>query len=270
MTDTVNRSEERFSTPEGQILPVTFLPVNSQVPGTGEVVDISRSGAKMNVSAPLRTDQRITIRLSASDADVDEQFEARICWIRLSRGYRWLAGMSFDKTLDTDMLERLATAGYIEQRTSPRTDVLIPATARQETLVGDIDVRITNLSQTGFRVVSVEAMEPGERVLVESEEDDRGVSISAHVRWSNEAEKFSAGCEFVDPDSFKLLKHHMPEETPESPAVRRSRLPGLLGAATLVAVVVGGIAVDYFGMTRLATEAEQMWKSCLASVCSVL
>ena len=211
MTEATNRVEKRFSICKGQTLSAWFLAAGSGEPGTAEVVDISPSGARMTIPAPVKTDQRITLQLSVADAGVDVQIEAVVCWVRLGREYRWLSGILFTESLDVGLLEKLASAGYIEQRSAPRTDILVSAQARRETFVEDLHVEITNLSETGFRFSSPQVMTPGDRVLVDAESEGREVAIPAYVRWSGASEDdcFSAGCEFVDTSSFQYLKQHI-------------------------------------------------------------
>ncbi len=137
------------------------------------------------VSLPFKTDDVLTVRLSIQDAEVELQRVGRVCWVRLARDYRWFAGVRFDEAISLEQLKKMAVAGYIEQRSSPRTDVQIPGTARRETLTDDMPVAITNLSATGFLLSSPEQMEPGERVLVGTESIDGDVEFPAHVRWSD-------------------------------------------------------------------------------------
>lgn len=266
MTQTINRSEIRFSTCAGQTLPASVQSLSGQLPCNAEIIDISPSGAKFVVSAPLRCDDQMTVSMSVADAGVDVQIVGRICWIRLARDYRWLVGALFDEPLELEELEKLASAGYIEQRSAPRTDVLIPGKARRETLAQDMDVAITNLSATGFRLASPQQMEPGERVLVGTDLSEGEVAFPAHVRWSGQLrDEYSVGCEFVDQDAFQHLKHHLPEQQPESEPQQapRRRFACALGAAVAIGIATWLYRAE---LPQLADQANVVWQSAQPSL----
>jgi hypothetical protein len=270
MTQTVNRSEIRFSPSAGQTLPVSVLKDDSQTPISAEVMDISPSGAKLVVSLPLKTDDIVTVQLSFLDTGVELQCPGRIRWVRLARDFRWLAGVMFDEAISVEQLKKLAGVGYIEQRGAPRTDVQIPSTARRETLIDDIRVAITNLSATGFRLSSPEHMEPGERVLVGTESADGDVEFPAHVRWSGpQQDRFAVGCEFINKDSFRYLSHHLPEEVSDS--WTKPLLPGrcswVLGAALTIALAAWQCRAE---LPHVADHAERAWQTCSSTVQSLI
>jgi hypothetical protein len=270
MTEAVNRSEIRFSPCAGQSLPASVLHDESQSPIHAEVVDISPSGAKMVVSLPLKTDDHVTVQFSFEDAGVELQRTGRICWVRLARDFRWLAGVVFEEAIGVEQLKKLASAGYIEQRSAPRTDVQIPGTARRETLIDNIRVAITNLSATGFRLSSPKQMEPGERVLVGTESTDGDVEFPAHVRWSGPREdRFAVGCEFINRDSFRHLSHHIPEDVPNSctEALLPGRCSWVLGAVLTFAVAAWQCRVE---LPQVVDHAERAWQTCSSTVQSLI
>jgi len=265
MTQIVNRSESRFSPNAGQTLPVSVLERNSGEPIPAEVIDVSSSGAKLVLSLPLKTDDIVTVHLSFADAAVEMRLTGRICWVRLARDYQWLAGVRFDEAIGLARLKKMAAAGYIEQRDSPRTDVQIPGTARRETLSNEIQVAITDLSATGFRLSSPDVMQAGERVLVGTASRKGNVTFPAHVRWSDKKQdQYSVGCEFVDKDAFRHLKHHLPrrqsDELTDSwsePLLPRqwSYVPGV---ALTLALAAWQCRVE---LPHLVDRAERAWQS---------
>ena len=221
------------------------------------------------VSLPFKTDDVLTVRLSIQDAEVELQRVGRVCWVRLARDYRWFAGVRFDEAISLEQLKKMAVAGYIEQRSSPRTDVQIPGTARRETLTDDMPVAITNLSATGFLLSSPEQMEPGERVLVGTESIDGDVEFPAHVRWSDpRQDKFAVGCEFIDKDSFRYLNHYLPEIHSDSwtePLLPRTG-SCFLGVAMTFALAAWLCRRE---LPHVIDQAQRAWQSCSTMVQSL-
>ena len=190
--------------------------------------------------------------------------------MRLARDFRWLAGVMFDEAIGVEQLKKLASAGYIEQRGAPRTDVQIPGTARRETLIDDMRVAITNLSATGFRLSSPEQMEPGERVLVGTESINGDVEFPAHVRWSGpRQDQFAVGCEFINKDSFRHLSHHIPEQVCDS--WTEPLLPGrcscVLGVALTFALAAWQCRAE---LPFVVDHAERAWQTCSSTVQSLI
>jgi hypothetical protein len=270
MTQTVNRSEVRFAPREGVTVDASVQAEGSSFSINVEVMDISPSGAKLVLSSPLRSGDNLTFMLSTEDSSVELRQTGNSRWVRLTRGYRWIAGVRFDEPIDIEQLERIVTAGCFEQRAAPRFDVSIQGTARRESTTEDMDVAITNLSATGFRLSSPQQVQPGERVLVGADSENGEVVFPAHVRWSGkQSDEYSLGCEFVNKDIFRHLKHYLPTgdaETEPSPSRSRSWV-----CALGVALTCAGIAwLCRAELTPLADRSAAIWNSCTAAVQSLI
>jgi hypothetical protein len=270
MTQTVNRTEVRFAPREGVTVVASVQAEGSQTSINVEVMDISPSGAKLVLSSPLRSGDNLTFMLATEDGSVEICQVGHSRWVRLTRGFRWMAGVQFDEPIELKQLESLVTAGCFEQRAAPRFDVRIQGTARRESMTEGMDVAITNLSATGFRLSSPEQVEPGERVLVGADSEDGEVVFPAHVRWSGkQSDDYSLGCEFVNKDIFRHLKHYLPIGDAESePSESRPRIwTCALGVALTFASVAWLCRAE---LGPLADRSAAIWQSCTAAVQSFI
>ena len=220
MKQTIYRSEYRYSVVDGQKIDVqiayTLDTVGSRVI-TGEVRDLSTSGTKLVTPGPVRTHDHVSLRMLADDVAMDEYCIGEVRWSRLGRDYQWYSGIVFDQQFSPKLLESLASEDYLERRQAERIDVSIPSQARRELTFDDIPIEMLDVSSTGFRLKSTVEMVPGERVLVDLMDDERGqITFQAHVRWVDGSDRnYLAGCRFVSADTYSKLSAFLPEETCE-------------------------------------------------------
>lgn len=270
MARTANRSEIRFVPREGITVAASVQAEESQTSIDVEVMDISISGAKLVLSSPLRSGDKLSFTLLDEDGSVELRQVGHIRWIRLTRGYRWIAGVHFDEPIVIEQLEQLVTEGRFDQRAAPRFNVHIRGTARRESMAQNMAVAITNLSATGFRLSAPEPVEPGERVLVGTDSTDGEVVFPAHVRWSGkQSDEYSLGCEFVNKDMFRHLKHYVPTvDAVTQPAPSRFRSwVCALGIALTCAGVTWHCRAE---LSPLADRSVAIWNSCTATIQSFI
>ena len=205
----------------------------------GEVLDMSRGGAKILIHATVAINSQIRVELkSDKGTEAIVSTAARVCWIRPAQNQWWI-GVAFENDLPEDEFTALAQYGFIDRRRDKRICHEASLTARWELGSDPIPVRLIDISAGGLKIASPEAGEVGNRVLIETAENDAS-PIVAKIRWQNECnEGFLIGCAFANKDCYPIMRKklgiasrlHLPLPKPRLSARRTVGLA--LGVATV-------------------------------------
>lgn len=226
--------------PRYELLDEGLLEVDIRVGDTrhsGEIVDLSRGGAKITVGVNLPIDTDISVTIKSGSQEIVKR--SRICWNRATLNGWWI-GIAFEAELGEKQFNSLATGGFIERRRDARIPYEATMTARWELGSEPVPVKLVDLSSGGFKMTAPSAAEVGKRVLIETA-GNAGSPIVAKVQWQHPTEaEFEIGCAFVDKNGCGTLMqqlgigHAPPEEEQSSPRYSTRRLVALtLGVSTV-------------------------------------
>ncbi len=187
---------------------------------TGQLYDLSRSGARISLERQLKADEPISLQVLAPKVGVDFQMTAVIRWSQPSGTSQWYHGCSFSVDLPDDILEKLVSTGQLDRRRDERTRISLEAHVRQELeSAATTSVLIEDYSFSGLRLFSPQLMKLGERLMVElySEEHDP-VRIPVRPHWQHAvSDGFSIGCSFLSHTAFRQIQQFT---DPDEQAIR--------------------------------------------------
>ena len=195
------------------------------------LVDISQRGTKLVLESNLSQGEAIT--LSLQTAEFEMAAPAVVRWCQLSRGGRWYVGCEFTPTLQPTGLTKLAEAGYLERRRTPRRDANVFTTACWE--LGEMPhaVVVKNMSPGGFCIVSPWPVNENGLLTISPENED--IQITGQVCWQRKlARGYLVGCYFTNDKDFFILRK----------LVSRLQDEGVGGAVGSVYQQIGTAAVE--------------------------
>jgi len=216
--------EPRYQIAEDQAIAVVIeRPVEGGLKTVeGELVDISRGGAKLRTFQPVPIDEAVTLDIKADDLQRTLSVAAEVCWTQPAGRDRWWLGCSFRPEIPDAVLTEFVLGGYLERRRYAREKIAVRTTAKWELHADHTPVWLLDLSAGGFCLLSQTTGRLAERVLLRLEDDQqREFLVTAMARWQVKTDDgYVVGCEFANKDGYGLLRRIVdPEEH-----VARSRL----------------------------------------------
>jgi tetratricopeptide (TPR) repeat protein len=173
----------------------------------GQLLDLSRSGAKVSASVCLQFAEEITLQISVAQLDLQIDLEAKVCWIRPSDSLQWLIGCSFSPPLSDESISQLANCGIIERRQHTRQPVCIAATAKWQLEEETFPVEIRDYSSGGFCIVGPRSaqVDQGVQIFI-PKSDTETYKVSGRVRWQMEQDgTYVVGCTYSGSQDFEQL-----------------------------------------------------------------
>ena len=193
-------SRKRYRVVPGQVLPVAIeRPDHEQPPVSGELSNITVSGARILSQAPLRFGEKFILHLASESANISIAICCEVQWVRqVATGDEWIIGCLFESRLELDLLEEFVSSGLLERRESDRRDISLPATIEFELTGEQTEVDVNNIGPGGFCFLSRSAGTIGSRVRVTFREFDTA-QIEGRVKWqsTNDGE-YRIGCQWVN------------------------------------------------------------------------
>lgn len=214
--------EPRYQIAEDQAVEVVIeRPVEGGVESVeGELVDISRGGAKLRTYRPVPTDQAVTLDIKADGLGRTLSVAAEVCWTQPAGPDRWWLGCAFRPEIPDAVLTEFVLGGYLERRRYAREKIALKTTATWELYCDHVPVWLLDLSAGGFCLLSQTTGGLGDRVLLRLKDDQqRVVLVTAKARWQVKSDDgYVVGCEFVDKHGYGVLRRIV---DPEEPVARR-------------------------------------------------
>jgi hypothetical protein len=166
--------------------------------------------------APIAFEKSVRLVMRVATLGLELEVSADVCWIRPTGRDQWCLGCCFAGELPEELLPKLASAGYLNQRRHSRYAISVAALARKELAPdSEVAVHLENLSAGGFQMVSPQPATPGERLLVKLQNrDGPSYCISARAVWQTEVDGgYCVGCSFLNKHGYGVLrKVAMPPE----------------------------------------------------------
>jgi len=218
-------------------------------PLSGQVIDLSRGGAKIMLPTTVAINSEASIEIKTGSGTITSK--VKVCWSRPSEN-AWCIGVAFKDEFPASELSILATNGYIERRRDKRVAHRAGMTARWELGADPICVNLVDVSAGGLRITSSEAGEVGHRVLIETD-DNPGLPIVVKIQWLRATEQgFDIGCAFVNKNCYRTLRQQLGIH-------RRIPLPPLPSYTTrqLIALTVGIAIVTFAGFMIANNDAAE-------------
>ena len=121
---------KRYRVAAGENVPVAIQRFGKDdKAGTGALVDISASGARILCDSPLRFGEKVNLHIESTQVGLSISIGCEVRWIRGGVAeQQWTAGCLFEQRLDEALLETHIEDGLLERRQSNRHTVMVPAT----------------------------------------------------------------------------------------------------------------------------------------------
>jgi hypothetical protein len=231
----ISRSRRYRVLPE-QSVPVAIQRFEEEEPASGELIDISVSGARIRSKAPLRFGETLVLHLESKASGLSITISCEVQWIRASQG-EWIVGCRFEHNLEGHLLEDYVERGLLERRETDRFEISLPASARFEISGQHAEVDMTNVGTGGFCFLSLSTGRIGSRVSVNL---DRSLNeaVEGRIMWHSLKDgMYLVGCQWVNRKGIDFAKQ-LTENCLTSTKRSGSRTIILL----LSALIIAGIA----------------------------
>ncbi|MGE3410104.1 MAG: PilZ domain-containing protein [Pirellulales bacterium] len=192
--------ESRFRVAAPHHVKVVFERADGRSPAiiSGELLDMSRGGAKLFVAQALQNGENVLMRIEDAAFDLRLSVSANVGWIKRS-GDRFGLGVVFSPSLPESTIGEMLTKGILERRLAPRKETRVPLQARWECSASaePRDVDLIDISPGGFCLRSAVPAVVGSRMRLLTRDNERHApEINAKVRWQlDEKNGFLIGCE---------------------------------------------------------------------------
>ena len=266
-----NRREKRFTISEEAQIPVRVQRSSDdqdQFVG-GVLSDLSPCGAKLLLPDCLQIAENVSVRIVIEELQIVIDVSGEICWSRPAEDGRWHAGFSFTPRIDAELLNHLASTGFIDRREHTRRIVDGTIQVYRELDAEPFESELTDYALGGFCMQTPTACRPGQRLrLCVPGEDGEQILVAGKVRWNmNLNERNIVGCLMNTPAQFELLhqfaKNHVVEEKspPSDQNITQRSSNGSLSRGARVALfascaAVIGISLGLFHILEFGEPAD--------------
>ena len=172
-----------------------------------DLLDFSKSGLKFRLPFCARFDEKLKIRLSFKNSEIQYHGCGRVRHIRNTDVNRWIVGCSIEPGLSDQIVGFLAESTQQERRRNPRLDVNSVGALSRQGQLEEITAQIRNVSKGGFCLLVGESHELGSQVNFTI--DNRigyQEKIPARIRWQKKiGDGFLIGLAYAENDSYERL-----------------------------------------------------------------
>jgi len=175
------------------------------------LLELCTWNATLRVRQTFKLDQHTNLRIYAPELKAPIEVASENCSTHHDNHDNQLLICSFEPQIPERILEQLGTKSLDDRRTHERVSTELDIAASCEMGNARIPIHLINFSEGGFCLKSSVPLKPHSRILLrmqsvmghEAKEDH----ILAKSRWQVESNgDHIVGCEFLDPDSYLLLK----------------------------------------------------------------
>lgn len=248
---------KRYRTAAAQTVPIAIQRFGDvQQPASGELVDISVSGARILSDAPLQFGEKLVLHLESKPTGLCVSIGCHVQWIRGGGSEdKWTVGCLFDYHLEKQILEEYVEDGLLERRQSDRYNISLPASVKFEGVADDeTEVDVYNIGTGGFCFHSPTAGKIGSRVRMALDDATDG-EVEGRIMWQFADDgDFLVGCQWENRKGVAFAKQLM-QAAVRKPSRSRLRLGEHLVGALVIAVIAFSLGV--LAMTVKASLAKQ-------------
>ena len=185
----------------GQTVPVAIERVtNNPQPASGELIDISESGARILSDSPLRFGEKLVLHLESNPIGVTIAVGCQVQWIRsgVDEG-QWTVGCLFEYYLEKELLEKYVDDTLLERRQSDRHRISLPVSVKFEGVGDDwVKVDLYDMGAGGFCFQSPTEATIGTRVCM-TLDDSSYDTVQARIMWEFADDgKHLIGCQWTN------------------------------------------------------------------------
>jgi len=191
-------TRKRYRVMLGQVVPVAIQrPDEGEQSASGELVDITVSGARIRSQVPMRFGEKFVLHLESESVGLSITISCEVQWIRPGRNDdEWIVGSLFDSHIEADLLEEYVDIGLLERRESDRSDISLPATIRFEVSGDEMEVDVSNIGTGGFCYAAPTGGTIGSRVRLTFHEIGSTV-VEGRIKWqSTKNGEHLVGCQW--------------------------------------------------------------------------
>ena len=256
---------KRYRIAAGQSVPVAIQRFdNGLEPASGELVDISVSGARILSDSLLQFGEKLILHLEMNSIGVSISIKCQVRWIRGgSSGYKWTVGCLFEYHLEKGLLEEYVDDGLLERRQSDRYNISLPAYIEFEG--GDhenSEVDLCNIGTGGFCFQSSITGTTGSRVLMTLDDTSHG-AVEGRIMWKSAVDdEYLVGCQWANRKGV-FLAQQLSQATVLKPERPRSTLGDHLVGTVIIAVIAFSLGVlttsVAFSVSEPSPSSAESW-----------
>jgi PilZ domain len=236
---------KRYRIAAAQTVPIAIQRFgNGQKPASGELVDISVTGARIFSDTPLQFGEKLVLHLESKPIGLSVSIGCHVQWIRGgSSEDKWTVGCLFEYHLEKQVLEEYVDDGLLERRQSDRYTISLPASVRFEGVADEeTDVDVYNIGSGGFCFHSPTAGRIGSRVRMTLDDAADG-EVEGRIMWQFADDgQFLIGCQWANRKGVAFAKQLL-QATVRKPGRTRIRIGDHLVGALVIAVVAFALGV---------------------------
>lgn len=173
------------------------------------LVDLSTGGAKLTINEAPKQQETIHVSIGTDDRKVELVLIAKIRWVCPNGENEWALGCAFDPPMPQDLIQGLATGGYVDRRTHEREQIMLDARVRYGTSSAWHDVTLLDYSAEGFCVAGdLPSADCEELMLCGTMLSGEPVEFPAAVRWKfHRDNQWVLGCQLRDSINRPLVNY---------------------------------------------------------------
>jgi PilZ domain len=234
---------KRYRTAAAQVVPIAIQRFGKgQQPASGELVDISVSGARILSDTPLQFGEKLVLHLESKPIGLSVSIGCHVQWIRGGGEDKWTVGCLFEYHLEKQVLEEYVEDGLLERRQSDRYNISLPASVKFEGVADEeTEVDVFNVGTGGFCFHSPTAGKIGSRVRMSL--DDADDEVEGRIMWQFADDgDYLVGCQWANRKGVTFAKQLM-QSMVRKPRRSRIRIGDHLVGALVIAVVAFALGV---------------------------
>lgn len=236
---------ERYRVAADQTLPVAIQRfANGQHQASGELVDISVSGARILSDTPLQFGENIILHLESKLIGTGVSIGCQVQWVRGgSSEDEMTVACRFEDHLEKRVLKEYIDDGLLERRQSDRHHTSLPATIKFEGVGKETaEADLLDVGTGGFSFRSPTAGTIGLRVRLILDDATHG-KVEGRIMWQSEDDgEYLIGCQWVSRKGISFAKQ-ISDSTDLKPERPSSRLGDHLVGTVVIAVVAFTLGV---------------------------
>ena len=259
---------KRYRTAAAQTVPIAIQRfANDQQSASGELVDISVTGARILSDTPLQFGEKLILHLESKPIGLSVSIGCHVQWIRGgSSEDKSTVGCLFEYHLENQILEEYVEEGLLERRQADRYNISLPASMKFEGIADKkSEVDVYNIGSGGFCFHSPTAERIGSRVRMTLDDAADG-EVEGRIMWQFADDgDFLVGCQWANRKGVAIARQLMQSEV-SKPKRSRFRVGDHLVGALVIAVIAFSLGVLVMTVKSSLTKQSTASVSALSAM----